>query len=126
MLDLKFLRENPETVKENIRRKFQEKKLPLVDEVIELDAAYREAKREGDEIRASRNRISKQIGALMAQGKREEAEEVKRLVTENAAKLAEVCLAEVEQLVIGRIYVFFQKGFKACHSGKSSVFKFVT
>ena len=87
MLDLKFLRENPETVKENIRRKFQEKKLPLVDEVIELDASYREAKREGDEIRASRNRISKQIGALMAQGKREEAEQVKRLVTENAARL---------------------------------------
>ena len=90
MLDLKFLRENPEVVKENIRRKFQDKKLPLVDEVIALDATYREAKREGDDIRANRNRISKQIGALMAQGKREEAEAVKRLVTENAARLAEL------------------------------------
>ena len=90
MLDLKFLRENPEVVKENIRRKFQDKKLPLVDEVVALDATYREAKREGDDIRANRNRISKQIGALMAQGKREEAEAVKRLVTENAARLAEL------------------------------------
>ena len=90
MLDQKFLRENPEVVKENIRRKFQDKKLPLVDEVIALDATYREAKREGDDIRANRNRISKQIGALMAQGKREEAEAVKRLVTENAARLAEL------------------------------------
>ena len=90
MLDLKFLRENPEVVKENIRRKVQDKKLPLVDEVVALDATYREAKREGDDIRANRNRISKQIGALMAQGKREEAEAVKRLVTENAARLAEL------------------------------------
>ena len=107
MLDLKFLRENPETVKENIRRKFQDKKLPLVDEVIELDAAYREAKREGDEIRASRNRISKQIGALMAQGKREEAEAVKRQVTENAARLAaleEKC-ASLEEEIRSRMLV---------------------
>ena len=107
MLDLKFLRENPETVKENIRRKFQDKKLPLVDEVIELDAAYREAKQKGDEIRASRNRISKQIGALMAKGQREQAEEAKRLVTENAEKLAELeakC-AELEEEIRSRMLV---------------------
>ena len=107
MLDLKFLRENPETVKENIRRKFQDKKLPLVDEVIELDVAYREAKQKGDEIRASRNRISKQIGALMAQGQREQAEEAKRLVTENAEKLAELeakC-AELEEEIRSRMLV---------------------
>ena len=107
MLDLKFLRENPEIVKENIRRKFQDKKLPLVDEVIELDAAYREAKQKGDEIRASRNRISKQIGALMAKGQREQAEEAKRLVTENAATLAELetkC-AELEQEIRSRMLV---------------------
>ncbi|MBR6545683.1 MAG: serine--tRNA ligase [Clostridia bacterium] len=107
MLDLKFLRENPETVKENIRRKFQDKKLPLVDEVIELDAAYREAKQKGDEIRASRNRISKQIGALMAKGQREQAEEAKRLVTENAEKLAELeakC-AELEEAIRSRMLV---------------------
>ena len=107
MLDLKFLRENPETVKENIRRKFQDKKLPLVDEVIELDVAYREAKQKGDEIRASRNRISKQIGALMAKGQREQAEEAKRLVTENAEKLAELeakC-AELEEEIRSRMLV---------------------
>ena len=107
MLDLKFLRENPETVKENIRHKFQDKKLPLVDEVIELDAAYREAKQKGDEIRASRNRISKQIGALMAKGQREQAEEAKRLVTENAEKLAELeakC-AELEEEIRSRMLV---------------------
>ena len=90
MLDLRFVRENPETVKENIRKKFQEQKLPLVDEVIELDKLSRAAKGEADELRGSRNRLSKQIGALMAQGKRDEAEEVKAQVGANAARLAEL------------------------------------
>ena len=74
MIDLKFLRENPDIVKENIKKKFQDHKLPLVDEVIELDAKARAAQAEADELRANKNKISKQIGALMAQGKKEEAE----------------------------------------------------
>ena len=69
MIDIKFLRENPEAVKENIRKKFQDKKLPLVDEVIALDQEYRANKTEADNLRASRNKMSMQIGALMAQGK---------------------------------------------------------
>ena len=89
MLDMKFLRENPDLVKENIKKKFQDAKLPLVDEVIALDAEFRALKKEGDELRASRNQLSKQIGALMGQGKREEAEAVKKQVTENAQRLAE-------------------------------------
>ena len=107
MLDLKFLRENPEAVKENIRRKFQDRKLPLVDEVIELDLKLREAKQEGDAIRASRNRYSKQIGVLMGQGKREEAEEMKRLVTANANRLAELeaLCADYEEQVRSRMMV---------------------
>ena len=80
MIDLKFLRENPEIVKQNIKNKFQDKKLPLVDEVIALDEEARAAKQEADDLRASRNKLSKQIGALMGQGKREEAEEVKKQV----------------------------------------------
>ena len=76
MIDLKFLRENPEVVKQNIRNKFQDEKLPLVDEVIELDVKRRETQQEADDLRASRKKISKQFGALMAQGKKEEAEEV--------------------------------------------------
>ncbi len=74
MIDIKFLRENPDLVKENIKKKFQDEKLPLVDEVIALDAESRKAKQEADDLRAYRNRISKEIGALMAQGKKEEAE----------------------------------------------------
>ena len=88
MLDLRFVRENPDVVKENIRKKFQDQKLPLVDEVIELDRLSRAAKGEADELRGSRNRLSKQIGALMAQGKREEAEAVKAQVTAQAERLA--------------------------------------
>ena len=80
MLDLKFVRENPEIVKQNLKNKFQEEKLPLVDEVIELDEKNRKAKQEADDLRASRNSLSKQIGALMAQGKKDEAEEVKAQV----------------------------------------------
>ena len=88
MIDIKFLRENPDVVKQNIKNKFQEEKLPLVDEVIELDKKSREAKGKADALRAERNKISKQIGALMAQGKKEEAEETKKLVTEKSEELA--------------------------------------
>ena len=96
MIDLKFLRENPEVVKENIKKKFQDHKLPLVDEVIELDAKARAAQAEADELRANKNKISKQIGALMAQGKKEEAEEVKAEVAKNAARLTELEAQEKE------------------------------
>ena len=96
MIDIKFLRENPDIVKENIKNKFQDKKLPLVDEVIELDKQSRAAKQEADDLRANRNKISKQIGALMAQGKKEEAEEVKKQVKEQAEKLAELEEKEAE------------------------------
>ena len=90
MIDIKFLRENPEIVKDNIKKKFQEHKLALVDEVIELDAKSRAAQAEADALRANKNKISKQIGALMAQGKKDEAEKVKAEVAANAARLAEL------------------------------------
>ncbi len=96
MIDLKFLRENPELVKENIKKKFQDHKLPLVDEVIELDIQYRAFKTEADTLRAERNKLSKQIGALMAQGKRDEANEVKAQVTAAANRLAELERLEEE------------------------------
>ena len=96
MLDIKFLRENPEVVKQNIKNKFQDSKLPLVDEVIELDAKNREIKQEVEGLRASRNQISKQIGACMAQGKREEAEELKRQVSANAQRVEELSKEEKE------------------------------
>lgn len=90
MLDIKFLRENPEIVKENIKKKFQDKKLVLVDEVIELDKEMRKAKTEADSLRANRNKLSKQIGALMAQGKRDEAESTKTLVKEQGDTLSQL------------------------------------
>lgn len=90
MLDLKFVRENPEVVKKNIQNKFQDSKLPLVDEVIALDIENRKTKTEADELRASRNKISKQIGALMGQGKKEEAEEIKKQVTAQSERLAQL------------------------------------
>ena len=96
MLDVKFVRENPEIVKENIKKKFQDKKLPLVDEVIELDDERRKVVARADELRANRNKISKQIGALMAQGKRDEAEEVKKQVTAQAQELDELAKRETE------------------------------
>ena len=96
MIDIKFLRNNPEIVKENIRKKFQDRKLPLVDEVIELDKQSRAAQQEAGELRASRNKISKSIGALMAQGKKEEAEEMKKKVAEQADRLAELEKLEAE------------------------------
>ncbi|MCI9105626.1 MAG: serine--tRNA ligase [Lachnospiraceae bacterium] len=96
MLDIRFVRENPEAVKQNIRNKFQDEKLSLVDEVIALDQKSRGAKAEADNLRASRNKLSKQIGQLMGQGKKEEAEAVKAQVTANAARLAELETQEVE------------------------------
>ena len=90
MIDIKFLRENPEVVKQNIRNKFQDQKLPLVDEVIDLDAKARAAQQEADELRASRNKLSKEIGKLMGQGKRDEAEAIKAQVSANADRLAEL------------------------------------
>ena len=96
MLDIKFLRENPEIVKQNIRNKFQDQKLGLVDEVIELDAQKRAAQQEADGLRADRNKLSKQIGALMGQGKKDEAEEVKKQVAAQADRLAELSEKEKE------------------------------
>ena len=90
MIDIKFLRENPEAVKQNIRNKFQDSKLELVDKVIELDAESRAVKAQADELRANRNKISKQIGALMAQGKKEEGRALKEEVTRQAEQLAEL------------------------------------
>ena len=97
MLDLRFVRENPEAVRENIRRKFQDNKLPLVDEVIALDAERRKLTTEADTLRANRNKLSKQIGMLMGKGQREEAEEVKAQVAAQAARLAEL---EAEEPVL--------------------------
>ncbi len=96
MIDIKFLRENPEIVKENIRKKFQDKKIPLVDEVIALDVESRAAKKEADDLRAQRNKHSKEIGMLMGQGKREEAEAMKALVSSQGERLAELEAKEAE------------------------------
>ena len=96
MIDIKFLRENPEVVKENIRKKFQDQKLSLVDEVIALDAERRAAQQEADDLKANKNKISKQIGALMAQGKKEEAEVVKKEVAASNARIDELTAKQTE------------------------------
>ncbi len=96
MLDIKFVRTNPEAVKQNIKNKFQDEKLPLVDEVLELDARNREIKQEVEALRAEKNKISKQIGALMGQGKKEEAEEVKKQVAANADRIETLSAEEKE------------------------------
>ena len=96
MLDIKFLRENPEIVKQNIRNKFQDSKLPLVDQVIDLDKKNREIKQEVESLRAERNKISKMIGGLMKEGKREEAEEAKKKVTANAQRVEALSAQEKE------------------------------
>lgn len=96
MLDIKFVRENPDIVKQNIKNKFQDNKLGLVDEVIELDTQSRAAKQEADALRSERNKISKQIGGLMAQGKKEEAEEMKVKVNAESERLAELEAKEAE------------------------------
>ena len=90
MIDIKLIRENPELVKDNIKKKFQDNKLELVDQVLKLDEESRQAKRQADDLRANRNKISKQIGGLMAQGKKDEAEDLKKQVTEQSQKLAEL------------------------------------
>ena len=90
MLDIKFVRDNPEIVKQNIRNKFQDWKLPLVDEVISLDNDCRRTITEASQLRADKNRLSKQIGALMAQGRRDEAAEVKQKVAESAVRLSDL------------------------------------
>ena len=107
MLDIKFLRENPEIVKQNIRNKFQDSKLVLVDEVIELDKKSRQTQQEADALRADRNKFSKQIGALMAQGKKDEAEEMKAKVTQQADKLAKLQEeeAELQKKILERMMV---------------------
>ena len=107
MIDIKFLRENPEVVKQNIKNKFQDSKLPLVDEVIEFDKKSRAVKQEADQLRANRNKFSKQIGALYGQGKKEEAEEMKKLVTEQGDRLAELEKqeAELQEEVTSRMMV---------------------
>ena len=94
MLDIKFVRENPDVVKENIRKKFQDQKIPMVDEVIALDQENRNIKQEVESLRANKNKISKQIGELMAQGKKEEAEEVKKEVAASGAKIDELSARE--------------------------------
>ena len=101
MLDIKFLRENPEIVKQNIRNKFQDRKLPLVDEVIELDLENRKIKQEVEALRADRNKLSKQIGGLMAKGDKEGAEQIKAEVAKNSARVDE--LTEKERDVEERI-----------------------
>ena len=96
MIDIKFLRTDPDAVKENIKKKFQDEKLPLVDEVIELDKEFRESKTRAEYLRSQRNKISKQIGALMSQGKKEEAEATKKQVTDMAEELEALTVKENE------------------------------
>ena len=96
MIDMKFVRENPDIVKQNIKNKFQDEKLPMVDEVIELDSKRRAAQQEADDLKAKKNKLSKQIGALMAQGKKEEAEEVKKQVAADSERLKEIDAMEAE------------------------------
>ena len=113
MLDIKFVRTNPDIVKQNIKNKFQDEKLSLVDEVLELDARNRAIKQEVETLRAEKNKISKQIGGLMAQGKKEEAEELKRQIAENADRVEELSIEEKEveeklkkdMMKIGRAHV---------------------
>ena len=107
MIDIKFLRENPDVVKQNIKNKFLDSKLPLVDEVIEFDKKSRAVKQEADQLRANRNKFSKQIGALYGQGKKEEAEEMKKLVIEQGDRLAELEKqeAELQEEVTSRMMV---------------------
>ena len=96
MIDIKLIRENPDLVRENIRKKFQDSKLPLVDEVIALDIENRNTKKEAEALRAEKNKVSKSIGALMAKGKKEEAEAMKKKVSEQADRLKELEEKEVE------------------------------
>ena len=107
MLDLKFVRENPEAVRQNIKNKFQDAKLPLVDAVLALDKENREIKQEVEALRANKNKASKQIGALMSQGKREEAEQVKAEVSASNARIDELSAREkeVEEQLLAKMMV---------------------
>lgn len=107
MIDIKFLRSNPDVVKENIKKKFQDSKLPLVDEVIKFDKEYREALTEAETIRSSRNTLSKEIGKLMGQGKKDEAEKIKEQVTSNALRLSELetKVNELNEKILERMMV---------------------
>ena len=96
MLDIRFVRENPEVVKQNIKNKFQDNKLELVDQVLELDQRNRDIKKEVEALRAEKNKISKQIGAFMAQGKKEEAEEIKKQVADNGDRIDSLSQEEKE------------------------------
>ena len=103
MLDIKFVRQNPDAVKENIKKKFQDEKLPLVDEVIEFDAKFRAAKTRCDELRAMRNKKSKEIGGLMAKGQKDEAEQVLSLIHISRLRVAQVGAgADLEILFLAR------------------------
>ena len=113
MIDIKFLRENPDKVKENIKKKFQDKKLPLVDEVIELDEKRRESMAKADELRANRNKLSKEIGALMAQGKKDEAMAIREKVTAQAKELEELGAKETAKMLklnalVSRLYLIMK------------------
>ena len=114
MLDIKFVRENPEVVKQNIRNKFQDSKLELVDKVLELDKENREIKQEVEALRAERNKISKQIGALMGQGKREEAEEVKKQVAASGTRIEE--LSQSARRVAGNGFYYLMGDIARLHS----------
>ena len=107
MIDIKFLRENPDVVKENIKKKFQDKKLPLVDEVIELDKESRAVKGEADDLRALRNKNSKMIGALMAQGKKEEAQKLMNRYTADFEAATAQSWKEMEHYFWERFWVNF-------------------
>ena len=126
MIDIKFLRENPEVVKENIRKKFQDEKLPLVDEVIELDAQSRTAQKEADDLRANRNKISKEIGKLMGQGKKEDAMAMKEQVNADAKRLSELipCVEELKFTVTGSEAVQAAFRIMRAYTGKNVIVRF--
>ena len=127
MLDIRFVREHPDEVKENIKKKFQDAKLPLVDEVINLDAEYRAAIGEGDTLRANRNKLSKQIGMLMGQAKKDpskaaEAEEIKKQVTAQADRLKELETkeAELQDKIRDIMYTIPQMIDQVCPSARTT------
>ena len=121
MLDIKLIRSNPDLVKENIKKKFQEEKLPLVDEVLKLDEEFRASKGRGDELRQQRNAISKEIGKLMSQGKKEEAMEVKKKVQAIAGELEEGTPGEINGALNACVSLIQGSDFFACAALAMSV-----
>ena len=107
MLDMKFVRENPDIVKENIKKKFQDYKLPLVNEVLMEDKELRQTQQHADDLRANRKKISKEIGKLMGQGKKEEAEEIKQQIAEIAHELTALEEKEIKYVVLWALELFF-------------------